>query len=438
MKKHIFCLVLFFASASLMAAEPIGWRTDGSGRYPDTTPPTTWSETENVVWKTLMPGKGFGSPIILGEQIFVASEPAELICMNSADGKTQWQASASIIDLLGDEGTKIVDFYKQLEQQEELLHDQYRKLDKDSKEREAIKAKSAQFKSQMQEMRRRHPIGGGRAGNTAGTPTSDGQRVFVAYGSGIVAGYSVDGEQLWMRFVEGSRLNFGHSSSPLLVGDKLIVHYQDLVALDAETGNEIWRVEAKARHATPIATTIGDEVVVITPAGNVLRASDGKEIGKVGMNTSECTPVLHDGILFAHQNGSVSAFEIPKQTGDELEFELLWKATGARDRRTPSGVYHDGLLYGVTTSGIMEVLDAESGEVVYKKRLGMKRVYSSVTAAGDHLFICGTGGEMLVLETGSEYKEVARNKLEGCGSCPVFVGKRMYLRGQEHLYCIGS
>ncbi|MCH7727193.1 MAG: hypothetical protein IH991_12045, partial [Planctomycetes bacterium] len=144
------------------------------------------------------------------------------------------------------------------------------------------------------------------------------------------------------------------------------------------------------------------------------------------------------GVVYA-QAAQTSAFRLPPSPRDATEMELLWQATASRGRRTPSPVWHKGLMYGVTTNGILDVTDTKTGEVVYRKRLDIgNNVYSSATSAGDYIFLSSTRGDTIVLKAGRKYDEVARNKLESFGSNPVFAGKRMYIRGQKHLYCIGE
>jgi len=88
-------------------AAPIGWRTDGTGTYPKALPPTDWSE-DHVLWKTKLPGHSFGSPLVAGDKVFVVSDPAELLCVSSADGEILWQRSHALADLYGDATAKKV------------------------------------------------------------------------------------------------------------------------------------------------------------------------------------------------------------------------------------------------------------------------------------------------------------------------------------------
>jgi outer membrane protein assembly factor BamB len=104
----------------------------------------------------------------------------------------------------------------------------------------------------------------------------------------------------------------------------------------------------------------------------------------------------------------------------------------------PSPLIHDGLVYGVTTGGFLDVLDAKDGKAVYRQRLGMGQVYSSVTLAGGLLYVLDTRGKAVVFKPGRKWERVATNDLEGTGACPVFAGDHLYLRGQKNLYCLAS
>jgi hypothetical protein len=98
------------------------------------------------------------------------------------------------------------------------------------------------------------------------------------------------------------------------------------------------------------------------------------------------------------------------------------------------------LVYGINAMGILSVVEAATGKLVYEQRLpfGKGQVYPSITLAGGLLFLSSDEGITLVLEPGREYKEVAKNTLEPFRSTPVFQDKRMYVRGREYLYCIGE
>lgn len=429
----------------LLGQETIGWRTDARGSYPQAEPPTTWSATEKIVWQTKMPGKSWGSPILVGGQLFVPSDPAELLCVQPSDGKIVWQKTNSAVELLGEKGAaELESKSRELNEQKKVKQkafEEFRKAQVTAKEEhDRMRGEIEELEKQLDTLKRKNPIYSDRgSGNSTATPVSDGKHVYAVFGTGIVSCYTLAGELRWMKFIEGSTIGFGHSSSPLLVDGKLIVHFHDLIALDAATGVEAWRAELAATHASPIVFRWGQENTIISPAGSVLRASDGKVLFKDNaLRASECSPVVHNDILYV-QGGSTSAIKLPPPDQADGALEILWQVTASRGRRTPSPVLHKGLLYGSTTEGILEVTDVESGEIVYRKRLDFDgNLYSSVTAAGDYIFLGCTRGTTLVLKAGREFEQVAHNKLENCGSNPIFVGKRMFLRGQQHLFCVGE
>jgi outer membrane protein assembly factor BamB len=437
------CLLTFGLSLAAQDKPTIGWRTDARGNYPAAMPPTKWSPTENIVWKTQLPGRSFGSPILVGDQLFVPSDPAELLCVNAASGEIIWRKSNSAAEVLGaDKANEIAQRWGEVNEekkQKTKAFDEFRKANPEAKdEQERMRNEVNALEAKLDLLRRESPIQQDRgAGNSAATPVSDGKHVYCAFGSGIVGCYTLAGEKQWLKFIEGSLIGFGHSSSPLLVDGKLIVHFHDLVALDPTTGEIVWRTKLNASHASPIAFRWENESLLVSPAGAIVRVKDGKVlVNDPALRTSESSSIAHGGTVFS-QEGKTTAFKLPADI--EKGLDVLWQASASRGRRTPSPVLHDGLIYGATTEGIFEVTDAETGDLVYRKRLDFDgNLYSSVTAAGPYIFLGCTKGTTLVLKAGREYEEVAHNKLEDYGSNPIFAGKRMYLRGQKNLYCVGE
>jgi outer membrane protein assembly factor BamB len=444
---------------SSVSADPLGWRQDGTGRFPKATPPLEWSKDSNVLWKTKLPGPGFGSPIVVGEAVFVVSYPAELLCLRASDGKVQWQKTNTIAEAFGeDKAAEFAKRYDQLDKKRREANDEFNKLrkelrdkgidpdkkkdlDKDSKEKlDKAREKITEADRALREEQKTTPRkeSRGEPGNAAATPACDGKHVAAVYGTGIVAVYTTAGKRLWIKFVETPQIGFGHSASPVLAGDKLIVHLNDLVALDVATGKELWRTPVTARHASSILTRLDKQDVLVTPAGPIVRVSDGKILSKGKFSLSESSPLLDGDVIYASHSGGIQALKLSGGKQDEAALEEVWKVDADRDRRTPSSVLHDGLLHAVNTSGILEVIDVKTGEQVYKQRLPLAHVYSSITLAGDHLFVADMRGKTVVLKPGRRYQRVATNELEGTGASPVFVGDRLYLRGHQHLYCIGA
>jgi outer membrane protein assembly factor BamB len=434
------------ASALLLVpaapAADVGWRTDGTGSYPNTTPPTDWSEA-NVLWKTKLPGPSFGSPILVGDRVFVVSDPAELLCLKAADGQVLWRRSHSLEDLF-DEATaqKATAEFVRVKGERERLQRERGKVKDDAGRKADLDKQIRAAEMELRDLSAKYPapptVIHQAATNSAATPTCDGSRVYAVFGNGIACAYTTAGDKLWVKFLEPSPLPFGHGSSPLLVDGKVLVHLKDLVALDARTGEEVWRTVLPAQYASPVAVQVGTTAVVVSPAGAVVRVADGKVLLRNGnLSSSECTSLLDTGTLYTF-GGTARALRLVPAGEGAVKVERLWECRLRGGRRTPSAVLHDGLLYAVTTDGFLDVVDARTGQAAYQQRLNVGEVYASATAAGDYLFFGGTKGEVVVVKPGKEYEEMGRTRVESFGSSPVFSGRRLYLRTRQHLYCIGK
>lgn len=470
MSKKLVGLVLLslFVCSSAIADNISGWRMDTTGRFLDATPTMEWSAETNVIWKTAMPGKGNASSLIVGDRIFICSEPTNLICVKADNGEVLWQRTNTYLDLLPPE--KVDEVRQQLEEvqieattkelwsSESKLGNSKNKLkklpeDAEPEKRTELEQKIEELGKKVEElsaklepvaeyvMPKTHDVNG----YSSPTPASDGEYVYVLFGTGTAACYDMEGNRKWIKQIEKPTHGWGHSSSPMLAGDKLIVHIVNLFALDKETGEIAWKNKATVKWGTPAITKIGDVDVIITPNGDFFRASDGKLLrsrDKKDKGFLEyARPIVHDGIVYFIQHGG-KAFRLPSEVGDTLELELLWETKPKDDRYYASSVYHEGLIYGIVRRGHdFSVIDAETGEVVYEERLklGKGETYPSLMFTGDHLFVSNDNGTTVVMKPGREPEEVLRNSLgEIFRSSPVFVGSRMYIRGMENLYCIGK
>ena len=373
----------------LATGQTVGWRTDGTGRYPDATPAIQWSGTRNVAWATPMPSWSNSTPVITGDRLFICSEPATLLCLRVSDGKIFWQR---------ENGTQQLD------------------------------------PPVASDLPRAHNANG----YSSPTPVTNGQFVYVMFGNTVAAGYDLDGNRRWIRSVDSPVHKWGHSSSPALASGVVAVLVKDLVGLDASTGQPKWRVPSKQSWGSPVATQIGDTAVFVTPNGQIVRAADGKvlwdELGVV----EYCSPVIVDGVLYYIQKHSV-ALKLPDSIDGQPQ--ELWRQKIKGDRHYASPLVHDGLIWAVSRGEFLTVLDAATGEKVDTRQLDLgepKRnsAYPSITLGGQNVFIGSESGTTIVLELGREFQQVARNTLAQHRSSPVFVGGRMYVRTTGHLYCI--
>ena len=464
--RHQACLLAALFGLTILtpavAQDAVGWRTDGTGRYPKADPPTTWGTDKNVVWKTKMPKFSVATPVIVGERIFVCSEPTTLVCVNKADGKIIWEKASKRDEIswsdaekekLKEERAQAAVWSKQQQQLERQINalDKTLQENKDNKDKaKEIRKQIDALRTQVRDLRSKReslpllqratePYRDGTAGYSQCTPVSDGKHVYDMFGNGLVACYDLEGKRLWLTLMEHSTANDGHGSSPALVGGKLIVHYADLVALDAKDGSESWRVKMPPLHGTCIPTKIGGEHVVIHPTGALVRVADGKILADKLGSCGDNAPILHDNIAYFISEGA-RAVRLPDSLDGKPE--SLWKAgLGLKggDYWFASPVLHDGLIYAVNGNCNFSVVDAKTGKLAYFERLDFGgRVYPSIAQAGKYIYVSSDNGTTLVLEPGREYKEIARNRLETFRSSPVFEGKRLYIRTSNHLWCFGE
>ena len=436
---------LLFGGVGLSStqAQTTGWRGDGSGRFTKAEPPTKWSkDSENILWKAALQ-KGYSSPVLSGGRLFVTAQPAEVICIDALKGTELWRQTANYATVLGGaEAARIAATQAKLAAEKREFSKRYKDLQKarpDSPELERLKEERKLIDNRRRDFERKFPSEKrGGAGNAAATVVCDGQRVFALFGTGVVAAFQVNGELLWSRHLEAPQQGHGHSASPILVAGKLIVHLRQLMALDPATGKTAWSAEIPAKFGTPAVAQVSGEDVIVTPSGALVVAADGNVLAQKQFQLSNNSPLVQDGVIYAHEGGKIKAFRLPTSLQTPFELELLWETTGTRDQRMASALYHQGLLYAATRRGIIEVTDAETGKTVYRKRPDIGEIFSSPTLAGGMIFYAGKNGETLVLRPRREYDEVAINKFERVSSIPLFEGKRMYLRTDSWLYCIGE
>jgi len=374
--------------ASGGAAEPIGWRMDGLGLYPDATPPIEWSSDDNVIWKTKLPGWSNGSPIVLGDKLIVTSEANAVVCLDRRSGAILWAHSLDDA-AAGDQP-------------------------------------------------RTHRTNG----YSSPTPVSDGQNVYVLFGTGVAGAITLDGRRVWARQLDQPRHKWGHSASPTLADGKLIVQLNDdLIALDPAAGEAIWRAEAKVKWGSPVAVALKGGEIIITPAGDVFRAADGHRLASGIGELEYATPVVIDRVAYFIENRA-QAVQLPETIDEPFQADRLWGTRIKGSRHYASPAIHDGLIYTVSRTEDYTLLDAKTGQVLHEEKLRLggempNSAYPSVTVAGDYVYVSSENGTTAVLEAGREHKEVARNRMEGFRSSPVFIDDKMYVRAFDHMYCIG-
>ncbi|MDA1015232.1 MAG: PQQ-binding-like beta-propeller repeat protein [Planctomycetota bacterium] len=448
------CCCQLLAGVSF-AQTAVGWRGDGTGVFAKTNPPTKWSTTENVVWSAKMSSPSNAHPVIVGDKIFTCSEPFDLVCLSLSDGKELWRSSNSYQDVTTKVQWKTIEVELALAQKVRAklepvqaalkeLRDKNETTPADDAQieqlREHVETLEVELKSLPLAARYTLPITQQQYnGYTTATPTSDGRHIWSVFGNRVVACHDLDGHRKWAEVLpDHPQAMWGHSSSPLLIGDKLVVNIEGIVGLDAKTGRQLWRTKYGQSWGSAVRGRIGDVDVALLANGRVLRAADGKVIDRVPGNLADASAVVSNGIAY-YVGIRAAAFPFPSQAADKIDIATKWTAQLKGGTFFASPVIHEGLIYAVSTQHVLNVLDADTGEAVYLKRLilGHQPVWPSLCVAGRYLYVSSRDGTTLVLETGREYKEVSRNTLAYFISTPVFRGNRMYVRTSERLYCIG-
>jgi hypothetical protein len=485
----------------------VGWRGDGTGTYPDAHPPLVWSrkdtgERKNILWETKLPCYSWATPIIVGDRIYVRSEPYDLVCLHKNDGKILWirsfgpQVAVSseertanpalrAIDPLVAKLKEVNDAYVQRGSSPEILkqkHDLQHQID------------DLLGKADRKYRLPRDMWVESWSGLTGSTPCSDGENLYFTSGAGVTACCDLEGRLKWQRYqsVAAGWGEHGQAESPTLVGDRLIVP-EGPRALNKKTGKEEWRYEGKPEGAEwdreqlgMVRFTFSGADFVIARA-NVIRVSDGRSFHRLSWVFS--APIVQgDTIYSVNQGGGGFIYQMEALPNGELKARSVVNEeyTGFRfplddpDKKydpmanfwTASPLYHDGLVYCLSNWGKLVVFDSKATSakdaLVWVKNLPFDfknpksrktfgcGIGSSPCLAGKYLYLLDNAGCSLILEPGREYKLVGKNNLDHIQesgweekhwndhyhevtlSTPVFEGRRMYVRGEQYLYCIAE
>lgn len=453
--------LLFLISCAWLApvsfAEISGWRQDGTGHYPDAEPVVQWATDRNVTWKTELPDWGNGMPVRVGNRIFLNVEPDTLVAISADDGRILWTASTPMEEALSPEQAdqlarnkaeieKLETEAQQLNRQIRNQQRVFRAAEGEAKAAEEAKLNALREKREANQARRNElgtvlPPTFEATGYTSPTAVSDGQRIYVHYGTGVIAAYDLEGNRLWAKIHEQPRRNFGHSSSLRIVDGKLIAHILSLMALDPETGEILWKTATPGGWGTAAVGEIDGTPILVTPKGAIVRAEDGQILASGLFGLPYSSPIIHDEVIYAvDQNGGL-ALQLPDQLeGDTLEVTELWKNEALKDRHYASPIVIDGILYAINRTRTLSAVDAETGELLHQQQFDLGRgqqLYSSLSHAGDYLFFNHDNGTAAVLKPHT-FELISINELEPTRSTPIFDGQRIYFRTDDHLYSLGA
>jgi outer membrane protein assembly factor BamB len=387
------------------------WRgPEGNGVAPTGTPPTTWSETENVKWKVPIPGTGQSTPVIWGDKIILltASELGggawafDVVCMDRTDGTILWKQTAA----------------KEVPQEGH------------------------------------HPTGS----FAPYSAVTDGKFVWASFGSRGLHCYDLEGKHQWSKPLDKMTIKrgFGEGSSPLLVENAIII-LQDhegssrIGAYDKATGDLLWEKsrDEKTTWTSPMAVKVDGKTQIVVNATNKIRSYDlatGDVIWECGGMTANVipTPVFGNGLAYCasgFRGSALSAIKLDSK-GDVTGTDSVAWTYAAGTPYVPSPLlYGDRLFFLNTNTANLTCIDAKTGEAKFERAPleGLGTIYASPVGAGGHIYIADREGKTAVVEQSDSFKSVAVNTLEDSfDATPVVVGNELYLRGSKHLYCIAA
>jgi len=380
------------------------WRgPSGQGLVSGTGYPDKWSATENILWKTAVPGRGHSSPIVWGDRIFVTTAYDDgarlsLIAFRRSDGTRLWETFAP-------QGT-----------------------------RDSVYPKNSY---------------------ASATATTDGTLVYVSFGSRGVMAFDFDGKLAWRQDFGPIANYHGPAGSPLLYKDRIIL-YQDqdrnsfITALDSRTGRPAWKTSRNATvgWGTPVAIRVGNRDEIIVNGQRSVYAYDpatGRELWRCNGTTFEVipTPVVGFGMVFSSSGRAGPTIAIrPGGTGDVTGSHVVWSSPRGSPF-VPSPVLYNDQLYTVNDmASIVTSFDARTGRPVWQGRLGTERregFSASPVAFDGKVFFTNDDGETFVLRAGPEFRLLQVNRIgEPTLASPALVDGRWYMRTDKNLIAIGT
>jgi outer membrane protein assembly factor BamB len=420
----LFLTGLFFVSNRAAAEDWPGWRGPrGDGTALDENIPLRWNgeSGENIHWKVAVPGEGMGSPIVRGDRVFLVScltetEERILVCLDRRTGKILWQ--------------------------------------------QAVVKSPLEIKHRLNSF-------------ASSTPAADDDTVYVAFleidgseapapnvgtprplnpGQIVVAAYDFAGKQKWLVRPGGFASVHGFCSNPVLYRDLVIVngdHDGDsyIAAMNRNTGETVWkqpRPHKTRSYATPLIRDIDGEPQMAF-AGSMHIASydprDGSTRWRVeGPAEQFVASMVYDGRQFYMAAGfptyHVMAIR-PDGSGDVTSTHVAWHVKNV-SCYVPSPVLVGPYLFVADDRGTANCFDTATGKRLWQTRLGTHYSASLVTAAG-RVYFTADDGITKIVQPAEELNVIAENTLgESCFASPALANGQIFLRGEKHVFCIGT
>jgi outer membrane protein assembly factor BamB len=358
---------------------------------------------ENIRWKSNVHLPGRNSPVVWNDKVFLAGGDPNafgVFCYDANSGSLLWTGDVTNI------------FAKSKEEPFEVFED---------------------------------------TGYSAPTVTTDGQRVYAIFVSGIVACFDFSGNKVWEKDLGIPESSYSYASSLSMFQNMLLIQYDQgskddikskMIFLDGATSRVIREIPRPVPNSwtTPIVAKINDSYQLITAADPWVIAynpASGKELWRVDCLGTDVapSPVYGAGLVFAIKPYSKLIAIKPDGHGDVTKSHIAWtKNTNAPDICSPlcDGKY----VYTLTNDGYLSCFQISDGEQVYEQDVG-DYFQASPSLVGNKIYMLSENGVMFIAQTGPEYKELAKCELgEKCAASPAFMDGKIYIRSEKNLYCI--
>ncbi len=407
------------------------WRGPlATGEAPHANPPTEWSETKNIRWKTAIPGSGHSTPVLWKSRLFLttaipygeAVEPKPDEAPGAHDNSPVTHHHKFVVVAIDRKGGKIL-WQKTV--------------------REVLPKEGGHYTGSL----------------ASNSPATDGKLVYAFFGSRGLYALDFEGNVEWKQDLGRMQTKHAHGegSSPALWEDTIVVNWDHefqsfIAAFDTETGKRRWRVarDEVTSWASPIIVRVDGKPQIIVSGTTRVRGyalEDGAVIWEcAGLSKNVvASPVYADGIVYAgssYDHRALFAIHIAGAKGDLTRSDrVLWR----RQQRTPyvpSPLLYRGSVYFLRHyQGILSRIEGASG----REKLGpfrlrsIRDVYASPVAAAGRVYVTDRKGMTVILSHDNEPRILAENRLdESINASAVLVDRELFLRGDKHLYCIAE
>lgn len=420
-------------SVDVVPADWDNWRGPGyRGQAPSGNPPVHWSEQENILFKTALPGDGGSSPIVWKDRIYLTTG-----IETEQTGTPKVILDSSGRRFSGPTPTRVHNYVL-------LAIDRHsgavlwQKTVCSAVPHEGLHSTMTQV---------------------AASPVTDGKFLYVHFGSRGLHCLDMEGQAVWSKDfgTMRTRREYGEASSPALHGNTLIINWDHegdsfVVALDKRDGQELWRRsrDEVTSWSTPLILAVAGRLQVVIPATGASRGYDlatGEVIWSCRGMTVNCipTPIYADGLVYlmsGYRGQMLQAVRLEGASGDITGTpQVVWEHRKATSY-VPSGLLVGNEFYFLRgNTAVLSCLDAKTGKEYYggQRLRGLRNIYASLVGVGDRFYITDREGATKVIRAGTTYGEIGFNKLDDIfDATAAIVGDRIYMRGRRHLYAIAA